>query len=98
MQIIEEPAVEGAHNCKNYMTDGGDTLVIGGTLVVENSAMVIGLPLEFATVDTTGVIYQAENQCASTATDVATLVNDFNALLLKLKTAGCMAEDTPGAA
>jgi hypothetical protein len=44
------------------------------------------------------VIYQAENQRASTATDVATLVNDFNALLLKLKTAGCMAEDPPGAA
>jgi len=60
--------------------------------------MVIGLPLEFATVDTTGVIYQAENQRASTATDIATLVNDFNALLLKLKTAGSMAEDTPGAA
>ena len=80
MQIVEEPAVEGPHNCKNYMTDGGDTLVIGGALVIENSAMVIGLPLEFATVDTTGVIYQAENQRASTATDVATLVNDFSAI------------------
>ena len=73
--------------------DGGDTLVIGGTLVVENSAMVIGLPLEFATVNTTGVIYQAENQRASTATDVATLVNDLNALLAKLKNAGAMEED-----
>ena len=38
MQIVEEPAVEGSHNCKNYMTDGGDTLVIGGALVIENSA------------------------------------------------------------
>ena len=56
MQIVEEPAVEGPHNCKNYMTDGGDTMVIGGALVIENSAMVIGLPLEFATVDTTGVV------------------------------------------
>lgn len=23
------------HNCKNYFTDGGDTLVIGGALKVE---------------------------------------------------------------
>lgn len=34
---------------------------------------------------------QAEMQAASTATDVATLVSDFNALLEKLKTAGLMA-------
>ena len=93
MQIVEEPAVEGPHNCKNYMTDGGDTLVIGGAMVVQNGAMVVGLPIEFATVNSTGVIYQAENQRASTATDVATLVNDLNALLTKLKNAGAMEED-----
>ncbi|MPM55180.1 hypothetical protein SDC9_101973 [bioreactor metagenome] len=93
MQIVEEPAVEGSHNCKNYMTDGGDTLVIGGTLVVESGAMVMGLPLDFASVNSTGVIYQVENQRASTATDVATLVNDLNALLEKLKNAGAMEED-----
>ena len=98
MQIVEEPAVEGPHNCKNYMTDGGDTMVIGGALVIENSAMVIGLPLEAATTKTTGVMYQAGNQSISTATDVATLVNDLNALLLKLKIAGIMAKDPPGAA
>jgi len=93
MQIVEEPAVEGPHNCKNYMTDGGDTLVIGGALVVQNGAMVVGLPIEFATVNSTGVIYQAENQRASTATDVATLVNALNALLTTLKNAGAMEED-----
>ena len=98
MQIVEEPAVEGSHNCKNYMTDGGDTLVIGGTLVVESGAMVMGLPLDFASVNSTGVIYQAENQPVSVATDVATLVNEFNALLEKLKNAGVMEEDPPGAA
>ncbi len=98
MQIVEEPAVEGPHNCKNYMTDGGDTMVIGGALVIENSAMVIGLPLEVATTNTTGVMYQAGNQSISTAADVATLVNDLNALLLKLKIAGIMAKDPPGAA
>lgn len=31
------------HNCKNYFTDGGDTLVIGGTLKVESDATVTGL-------------------------------------------------------
>ena len=28
------------HNCKNYFTDGGDTLVIGGALKVETGATV----------------------------------------------------------
>lgn len=31
------------HNCKNYFTDGGDTLVIGGALKVESGATVEGL-------------------------------------------------------
>ena len=31
------------HNCKNYFTDGGDTLVIGGALKVETGATVTGL-------------------------------------------------------
>ena len=36
----------------------------------------------------------AENQVASTAEDVAGLLSDFNALLVKLKTAGLMAADS----
>lgn len=32
------------HNCKNYFADGGDTLVIGGKLVVEEGAKCTGLP------------------------------------------------------
>lgn len=31
-----------SHNCKNYKTDGGDTLVIGGKLVIEDGATVQG--------------------------------------------------------
>jgi hypothetical protein len=31
------------HNCKNYFTGGGDTLVIGGALKVETGATVEGL-------------------------------------------------------
>ena len=38
-------------------------------------------------------ISPAENQADSTATDVAGLVTDFNALLAKLKTAGLMEAD-----
>lgn len=37
----------------------------------------------------------AENQLESTATDVPELLTDFNALILKLKAAGLMTEDTP---
>lgn len=29
---------------KNYFTDGGDTLIIGGTLAIEEGAEVTGLP------------------------------------------------------
>ena len=36
----------------------------------------------------------AENQAASTAEDIAGLLSDFNALLVKLKTAGLMAADS----
>lgn len=32
-----------SHSSKNYMTDGGDTLVIGGTLRVEGEGSVEGL-------------------------------------------------------
>ena len=38
-------------------------------------------------------VTSAENQTDSTATDVAGLVTDFNALLTKLKTAGLMTAD-----
>ena len=37
---------------------------------------------------------EAENQAESTATDIAGLLADFNALLAKLKTAGLMAADS----
>ena len=69
---------------KNYFTDEGDTLVIGGRLIVEEGAEVEGLD---------GGGSAAENQPASTATAVATLKNDFNALLIRLKNAGIMTPD-----
>lgn len=38
----------------------------------------------------------AENQAASTAEDITSLLADFNALLAKLKAAGLMAPDSEG--
>ena len=69
-----------SYNTKNYTEQGGDKTVIGGILEIKQEASVTGLPI-------------AENQADSTATDVAGLVADFNALLAKLKAAGLMVAD-----
>jgi hypothetical protein len=66
-----------SYNSKNYMQQGAEKWVIGGTLEILPGATVTGLPV-------------AENQTNSVATDVAGLVSDFNALLAKLKAAGLM--------
>ena len=76
------------HLTKNYNTDGGDRTVIGGVLEFEQGAEVKNFP------DGGGSHGgKAENQSASSATAVAGLKNDFNALLVKLKEAGLMAAD-----
>lgn len=69
-----------SYNTKNYTEQGGDKTVIGGTLEIKQEALITGFPI-------------AENQADSTATDVAGLVTDFNALLSKLKAAGLMVAD-----
>lgn len=69
-----------SYNTKNYTEQGGEKTVIGGVLEIKEGASVMGLPV-------------AENQADSTATDVAGLVMDFNALLAKLKAAGLMEAD-----
>ena len=94
MEIIETPAGDVTRNCKNYLADGGDRLVIGGTLEIREGASVTGLPS--AAADNPGVVRIATNQVASAAVDVAALVTDFNTLLQKLKTAGIMTADEPG--
>lgn len=72
------------YSAKNYTEQGGDKTVIGGTLEIKEGATVTGLPSSFT---------PAENQVASAAEDITSLVADFNALLLKLKTAGLMEAD-----
>ena len=96
MEIIETPAGDVTRNCKNYLTDGGDRLVIGGTLEVLDTATVTGLQPGYATEQTAGSVYQAMNQAASAATTISDLTSDFNALMQKLKDAGIMAADQPG--
>ncbi|HCJ4368706.1 TPA: Head fiber protein [Listeria innocua] len=73
-----------SYSAKNYTEQGGDKTVIGGTLEIKEGATVTGLPSSFTS---------AENQAASTAEDISSLVADFNALLLRLKTAGLMEAD-----
>lgn len=70
-----------SYNTKNYTEQGGEKTVIGGTLEIKEGASVTGLP-------------SAPNQAASTATNVAGLKDDLNALLLKLKDTGLMKPDT----
>ena len=96
MEIIETPAGDMTRNCKNYLTDGGDRLVIGGALEVLDTATVTGLQSGYATEQTAGSVYQATNQAESAATTIADLKSDLNALLLKLKNAGIMAADQQG--
>ncbi len=74
------------YNVKNYTEQGGSKTVIGGELVVTGKltlaegAELDGLPA-------------AENQADSTATTIADLKSDLNALIAKLKTAGLMLPD-----
>ena len=75
------------HLTKNYNTDGGDRTVIGGVLEFEQGAEVKNFP------DGGSQGVKAENQSASSATAVAGLKNEFNALLVKLNEAGLMAAD-----
>ena len=68
-------------NVKNYAEPGGDKWVVGGTLEVtaEGQLLLDGIPL-----------VRAANQADSTATTIADLKGDFNALLAKLQAAGLM--------
>ena len=76
------------HVSKNYNTDCGNRTVIGGVLEFEDGAEVRNMPAGSGSA--AGV---AANQESSTATAVAGLKNDFNALLVKLKNAGIMTPD-----
>jgi hypothetical protein len=71
-------------NVKNYAEQGGEQWVIEGTLTISDGGkLVLGdVPLT-----------RTGNQADSTASTVAELTTDLNALLAKLKTAGLMDAD-----
>ena len=68
-------------NVKNYAEPGGGKWVVGGTLEISAGGQLLleGTPLE-----------RAATQADSTATTIADLKGDFNALLAKLQAAGLM--------
>ena len=73
------------HNTHNYFAHGGNELVIGGKLTLLSTAELD---------DSEGILGSggtiADYQAASTATTIALLKDDFNALLVNLKNAGLM--------
>ena len=77
---------------KNYTEPGGEVTHIGGQLVFDDGATVEGFPV--ASASKTGAVKMAANQADSSASSVADLKDDFNALLGKLKTAGIMVPDS----
>lgn len=77
-------------NCGGLMYDE-NTLEVNANKELAVKDGVVSLPI--ATTSVLGGVKQATNQADSTATTVELLLADFNALLLKLKTAGIMVED-----
>jgi hypothetical protein len=90
--------VIGGINAKNYGTDGGDTWVIGGRLVIEDGATVEGLEgggtytLPAAAADKLGGVKLASAQTALENTaELSDVITAFNALLTALKASGVVA-------
>lgn len=78
------------YTCKNYMTEGGDKTVIGGTLEILEGATVTGLPsTPAATTAAAGLVKQAANVPEATGDNPTAA--EFKALLDALIAAGVMA-------
>ena len=82
------------HVTKNYFAHGGNELVIGGKLTFLEGATVEGGEGLFDS-ETENAITAAAYQADSTASSNATLKEDFNALLAKLRAAGLMEANAP---
>ena len=81
-------------NTKNYMEQGGERWIIGGTLEMSDGThIVLGAQTLKTILDGKLTAQSAAVQADSTASDVAGLVADFNALLAKLIVAGLMASE-----
>lgn len=93
-----------SYNVKNYTEQGGEKtvingeIVINGKLTVNENAEVNGVEkspytLNAATTTSIGGVKEALNVKESSAANVATLKNDLNELITKLKDAGVVAKD-----
>ena len=81
-------------NTKNYMEQGGERWVIGGTLEMSDGThIILGAETLKAILDAKLNAQTSVFQADSAAADVAGLVTDFNALLAKLIAAGLMASE-----
>ena len=81
-------------NTQNYMEQGGERWVIGGTLEMSDGThIVLGAETLKTILDAKLNAQTSAFQADSVAADVAGLVTDFNALLAKLIAAGIMASE-----
>ena len=83
-----------ASNTKNYFAHGGSELVLGGKVTILPGATIEGAEGLFGRLPenaSPSLPFQAN----STATSVAALREDFNALLIKLRAAGIMEMSAP---
>ncbi len=81
-------------NTKNYFAHGGNELVLGGKVTILSGATIEGAEGLFDRLPENAsppLPFQAN----STATSVAALREDFNALLILLRTAGIMEMSAP---
>ena len=79
---------------KNYFAHGGNELVLGGKVTILPGAMIEGAEGLFGRLPENApppLPFQAD----SSATTVAALKEDFNALLIKLRAAGIMEMSVP---
>lgn len=84
------------NSTKNYSTDGGDTLVIGGKIVLEDGGKAEGFggssyTLPPATTNKIGGVKKAvQVDILEDTADLATVIQAYNNLLLALNQAGMM--------
>ena len=92
------------YNVKNYIEQGGEKtvingeIIINGKLIINENAEVEGVELvhytlPLAQLEVIGGVNETVNISDSEAATVAGLKNDFNNLLVKLKTSGVIAKD-----
>ena len=81
------------HNTKNYFTDNGNELVVGGKLTfLENAELDDQGGVISGGGGTSGDIHSVDNVADSTATTVAALKDDFNDLLASLRNSGLLTQ------